>query len=116
MLEVAVCLAAGSEVAANLATKVRPRYHISGGRDTFYARPPYLNKDLGAGAWLWIPLSALLARHITIMMVNMYNSCALCIHMYHMWTCPGPAHIACTVSAPSGHLFRGYPVFLAPSM
>ena len=40
---------AGSAVVAALATKVRPRYHISGGRDVFYARPPYLNKDLGAG-------------------------------------------------------------------
>ncbi|CAL8469438.1 g8979 [Coccomyxa elongata] len=40
----------GSAVVASLATKVRPRYHISGGKDVFYARPPYLNKDLGAGA------------------------------------------------------------------
>ena len=39
----------GSEVVANLATKVRPRYHVCGGKDAFYARPPYLNKDLGAG-------------------------------------------------------------------
>ena len=40
---------AGSEVVASLATKVRPRYHVCGGKDVFYARPPYLNKDLGAG-------------------------------------------------------------------
>lgn len=39
----------GSEVVANLAIKVRPRYHVCGGKDVFYARPPYLNKDLGAG-------------------------------------------------------------------
>ena len=41
---------AGSEVVSQLATKVRPRYHVSGGRNVFYARQPYLNKDLGAGA------------------------------------------------------------------
>ncbi|CAK0784495.1 hypothetical protein CVIRNUC_007699 [Coccomyxa viridis] len=40
---------AGSEVVSKLATKVRPRYHICGGKDVFYARQPYLNKDLGAG-------------------------------------------------------------------
>ena len=34
---------------SQLATKVRPRYHVCGGRDVFYARQPYLNKDLGAG-------------------------------------------------------------------
>ena len=45
-------LLAGSEVVSKLATKVRPRYHVCGGRDVFYARQPYLNKDLGAGALL----------------------------------------------------------------
>ena len=40
---------AGSEIVSKLATKVRPRYHICGGKDIFYARQPYLNKDLGAG-------------------------------------------------------------------
>ena len=37
---------------SRLATKVRPRYHICGGKDVFYARQPYLNKDLGAGGYL----------------------------------------------------------------
>ena len=37
---------------SKLATKVRPRYHICGGKDVFYARQPYLNKDLGAGGYL----------------------------------------------------------------
>jgi hypothetical protein len=41
---------AGSEVVAELATKVRPRYHVAAGEAAFYARPPYLNSDLGAGA------------------------------------------------------------------
>lgn len=41
--------AEGSEVVSQLALKVRPRYHLSSGRDVFYTRPPYLNKDLGAG-------------------------------------------------------------------
>ena len=45
-------LLAGSEVVSKVATKVRPRYHVCGGRDVFYARQPYLNKDLGAGALL----------------------------------------------------------------
>ena len=43
---------AGSEIVSKLATKVRPRYHICGGKDVFYARQPYLNKDLGAGCHL----------------------------------------------------------------
>lgn len=44
---------------ASLVTKVRPRYHISGGKDVFYARPPYLNKDLGAGALPHCPMAVL---------------------------------------------------------
>ena len=47
-----VLCCAGSEVISKLATKVRPRYHICGGKDLFYARQPYLNKDLGAGCYL----------------------------------------------------------------
>ena len=35
---------------AELATLARPRYHFAGTKNTFYARPPYLNADLGAGA------------------------------------------------------------------
>ena len=35
---------------AELATLARPRYHFAGTKNTFYARPPYLNTDLGAGA------------------------------------------------------------------
>ena len=41
--------AAGSAAVADLALKVRPRYHIAGGKGAFFARVPYLNKDLGAG-------------------------------------------------------------------
>ena len=26
------------------------RYHVAGGKGAFYARAPYMNKDLGAGA------------------------------------------------------------------
>ncbi len=26
------------------------RYHVAGGKGVFYARAPYMNKDLGAGA------------------------------------------------------------------
>ena len=40
---------AGSAVAADVAAAVRPRYHVAGGEQAFFARPPYLNKDLGAG-------------------------------------------------------------------
>ena len=36
-------------MAADLAAAVRPRYHVAGGEQVFFARPPYLNKDLGAG-------------------------------------------------------------------
>ena len=35
---------------SDLAQTVRPRYHVAGTRNTFWARPPYSNKDLGAGA------------------------------------------------------------------
>lgn len=42
--------AAGSRAVADLALRVRPRYHFSGGLGVHYARPPYLNKDLGTGA------------------------------------------------------------------
>ena len=35
---------------SDLAQTVRPRYHVAGTRNTFWARPPYRNKDLGAGA------------------------------------------------------------------
>ena len=40
-------LVAGAREAALAA---RPRYHVAGSRRTFYARAPYLNADLGAGA------------------------------------------------------------------
>lgn len=35
---------------AELAALCRPRYHFAGSRNVFYARPPYMNPDLGAGA------------------------------------------------------------------
>lgn len=40
----------GSFHAAELAAAARPRYHIAAGADAFFARQPYLNKDLGVGA------------------------------------------------------------------
>ena len=36
-------------VAALAADSVRPRYHVAGGGGGFWARPPYVNRDLGAG-------------------------------------------------------------------
>ena len=50
---------------SKLATKVRPRYHICGGKDIFYARQPYLNKDLGAGGYL--PQLILLTLHLSLL-------------------------------------------------
>ena len=32
-----------------MAGMVRPRYHVASDRDVFFARAPYLNRDLGAG-------------------------------------------------------------------
>ena len=32
-----------------MAGMVRPRYHVVSDRDVFFARAPYLNRDLGAG-------------------------------------------------------------------
>lgn len=43
-------LPAGSAIAAGLAVAARPRYHIAAGQHLFYARPPYINADLGAGS------------------------------------------------------------------
>lgn len=40
---------AGSPIVAELAHLARPRYHFAGGAPVHLARPPYLNKDLGAG-------------------------------------------------------------------
>ncbi|PSC76403.1 Zinc finger CCCH domain-containing 64 [Micractinium conductrix] len=40
----------GSTVCAEVAMACRPRYHIAAGKHAFYARPPYINKDLGAGS------------------------------------------------------------------
>ena len=40
----------GSSHIAELAALARPRYHFAGSKNTFYARPPYLNADLGAGS------------------------------------------------------------------
>ncbi|MEW5297133.1 MAG: hypothetical protein WDW36_000361 [Sanguina aurantia] len=40
---------AGSPTVAELAHLARPRYHFAGGAPVHLARPPYLNKDLGAG-------------------------------------------------------------------
>ena len=40
----------GVPTAAEAALAARPRYHVAGSRRTFYARAPYLNADLGAGA------------------------------------------------------------------
>lgn len=34
---------------AEVAALARPRYHFAGTKNTFYARPPYTNPDLGAG-------------------------------------------------------------------
>ena len=34
---------------AEIAALARPRYHFAGTKNTFYARPPYSNPDLGAG-------------------------------------------------------------------
>ena len=42
-------LIAGSSKIAELALKVRPRYHIAATEGLFFARVPYINKDLGAG-------------------------------------------------------------------
>ena len=42
--------ARGSTAIAGAAFKVRPRYHVAGSGGGFYARPPYMNPDLGAGA------------------------------------------------------------------
>lgn len=41
---------AGAAVCSEVAMAARPRYHICGGKDHFWARPPYINADLGAGA------------------------------------------------------------------
>lgn len=35
---------------SEVALAARPRYHIAAGKDHFWARPPYINADLGAGA------------------------------------------------------------------
>ena len=40
----------GAAPIAALADAVRPRYHVAGGGGGFYARPPYVNPDRGAGA------------------------------------------------------------------
>ncbi|KAL0053002.1 hypothetical protein WJX82_011315 [Trebouxia sp. C0006] len=40
----------GSSAVAELAGLARPRYHFAGTKNIFYARPPYMNTDLGAGA------------------------------------------------------------------
>jgi hypothetical protein len=39
----------GSAPVAALADAVRPRYHVAGGGGSFFARPPYVNPDRGAG-------------------------------------------------------------------
>lgn len=43
-------IASGSEPCAEVAIVARPRYHVAGGGGSFFARTPYLNPDLGAGA------------------------------------------------------------------
>lgn len=35
---------------ADLLLEARPRYHVTGGHGVFWARMPYKNHDLGAGA------------------------------------------------------------------
>eukprot|EP00208_Stichococcus_sp_RCC1054_P002085 CAMPEP_0206146064 /NCGR_PEP_ID=MMETSP1473-20131121/29358_1 /ASSEMBLY_ACC=CAM_ASM_001109 /TAXON_ID=1461547 /ORGANISM="Stichococcus sp, Strain RCC1054" /LENGTH=638 /DNA_ID=CAMNT_0053542501 /DNA_START=442 /DNA_END=2358 /DNA_ORIENTATION=+ len=42
--------AGGSEPLSAIAVAIRPRYHVCGGRGVFWARLPYMNKDLGAGS------------------------------------------------------------------
>ena len=39
-----------SPVLADLLLEVRPRYNVTGSHGVFWARMPYQNKDLGAGA------------------------------------------------------------------
>lgn len=43
-------LVAGSAAGREVATLARPRYQIAAGKGVFFARPPYLNADLGAGS------------------------------------------------------------------
>ena len=46
---------AGNEAAAAIGLKARPRYHVASEGNLHWARPPYGNKDLGAGtAATWI--------------------------------------------------------------
>ena len=54
---------AGSEIIRDLVLKVRPRYHIAATNGHYYDRPPYLNKDLGAGLQA-LPLSS--SCHISV--------------------------------------------------
>ncbi|KAG2442256.1 hypothetical protein HYH02_009740 [Chlamydomonas schloesseri] len=39
----------GSNIVSELVTLARPRYHIAGGEQLAYARPPFSHRDLGAG-------------------------------------------------------------------
>lgn len=45
-----LALIVGSSAAADAALAARPRYHVAAGKRAFWARAPYLNSDLGAGA------------------------------------------------------------------
>ncbi|KAK9811513.1 hypothetical protein WJX72_005124 [[Myrmecia] bisecta] len=40
----------GSKTVSELALSVRPRYHVAGSKPVFFARLPYMNRDLGVGA------------------------------------------------------------------
>lgn len=40
---------AGSSIVGDLADLARPRYHIAAGQPVFFARGPYINKDMGVG-------------------------------------------------------------------
>ena len=68
---------------SKLATKVRPRYHVCGGRDVFYARQPYLNKDLGAG--VRYPPAALMTAQAALLHIHAVPSVCLqvCRHREH---------------------------------
>lgn len=70
--------APGSSTGADLALAARPRYHIAGGKGVFFARPPYLNADLGAGAHATRFISLAEVRALPALFLN------LCF-FWHRW-------------------------------
>lgn len=98
----------GSAVVAQLAETCRPRYHIAAGKDVFFARLPYANRDLGAGplATRFIGLAAVGNAKKEKFLHALQVTPAAQMDAVQLVTLPGAPQHACTLVLLSARLYE----------